>query len=300
MAAQTPAEHFADQDSWGNYQFITLKEMVDDLLADTTDTDSYLQNTKRSQLVRQLKRGIRKVNRVTKKMYHAVQITVGSNLYFALPQNYVDWQRVSVVDDNDRLQPLNINHNINTADGYLQNFEHEILFNNDGELLLTDMANAYQKPYKKYTFNPYIGNSLYGNVGYGYGYGYGFGTNGDYRDHTSDPRLASKYGDFKVNDDRGTMHFSSNLEDRDIVIEYLSDGLDLQTLQESEIKIHKHMQDAVKWFAISEIIATRRSVNQYQISSARRRYKTELHRAKLLSLKFNFLTIGREFNSMPE
>jgi len=291
MASQTPAQYYADQDSWGGYQFITLKEMVDDLLADTVDTDSYLANTKRSQLVRQLKRGIRKVNRVTKKMYHAVQITVNPDLYFALPQNYVDWQRVSVVDDDGRLQPLNINHNINTADGYLQNNEWELLFNNEGELLLTDQNNAYQNPYIRYTF----AHSGYHCANYNHG-STGLTGGGDV---TSDTSLASIYGDFKVNEQRGTIHFSSNLEDRDVVIEYLSDGLDLEHLREEEIRAHKHLQDAIKWFAISEIISTRRSVNQYQIKSARQRFKTELHQAKLLSLKFDFLTIGREFNSMP-
>lgn len=291
MAEQTAAEYFEDPDSHGNYQFVTLKEMVDDLLADTSDSDGYLENTKRSQLVRYLKKGIRRVNSSTKKMYHAVQITVGPDLYFAVPQNYVDWQRVSVVDDNGRLQPLNINNSINTSQGYLQNNQYEILFNDQGQLLTTDMNNAYQNPYVSYSFaeNGYscINHNYYDN------------TSTDSDNLTSDTSLASMYGDFKVNDSRGTIHFSSSLEDRDIVIEYLSDGLDLENLEDKEIKVHKHMQDAVKWFAISEIICMRRSVNQYQIRSARNRFKTELHRAKILSLKFDFLTIGREFNSIP-
>ena len=291
MANQTAAEYFGDQDSHGNYQFITLKEMVDDLLADTTDADSYLQNTKRSQLVRYLKKGIRRVNATTKKMYHAAQLTVGSDLYFPVPQNYVDWQRVSVVDDNGRLQPLNINHNINTSDGYLQNNEYEILFNNEGELLTTDMNNAYQNPYVKYSFAQSGYNCINQND-----FNQGSTNSGD---TTTDTSLVSMYGDFKVNDHRGTIHFSSNLEDRDIVIEYLSDGLDLENLKQEEIKFHKHLQDAVKWFAISEIISMRKSVNQYQIRSARRRFKTELHKAKIASLKFDFLTVGREFNSKP-
>lgn len=271
MAVQTPAQYFADDASWGGYQYITLKELVDDMLADTTDTDSFLANTRRSQIVRQLKRGIRVVNRETQKMFHVAQLTVGPDLYFALPQNFVDWIRVSVIDEHDRMQPLNVNNKINTAHGYLQNFEYEILFDFEGQLLTTDMANAYQIPYVRHTIKT-----------------------------TKDTSLLSKYGDFKVNDDRGTIHFSSNLEDKDVVIEYMSDGLDLENLEEKEIKIHKDLQDAIKWFAISEIVSTRKGVNQYDKTTTRNRYKSEKHKAKILALKFDYLTIGREINSMPK
>jgi|AntRauTorckE5430_2_1112549.scaffolds.fasta_scaffold00943_13 RecG-like helicase len=271
MATQTPAEYHADYKSWGGYQSITLKDLVDDMLADTTDSDSYLANTKRSQIVRQIKRGIRTINKDTNKMYHAVQITVGTSLYFALPQNYVDWERVSVIDENDRMQPLGVNNRINTSDGYLQNHKYEILFNHDGELLTTDMANAYQVPYIKHTVNT-----------------------------TNDTSLLSKFGEFKVNDDRGTIHFSSDLEDKCIVIEYRSDGLDMQKLKEQEIKIHKDFQEAVKWFAISEIISTRKSVNQYDKTTARNRFLKEKHEAMIKALKFDFLTIGRVINSKPK
>lgn len=272
MAIQTPIEYFeGDEENWGNYQYITLKELVDDMLADTTDSDSYLANTKRSQIVRQLKRGVRKVNNDTQKMFNVAQLTVNSNLFFPLPQNYVDWIRVSVIDKDDKMQPLDINNKINTADGYLQNHKDELLFDFEGELLTTDLANAYQNPYVRHSIKT-----------------------------TNDTSLLSKFGEFKVNDERGTIHFSSNLEGEDVVIEYLSDGLSLEKLEEKEIKVHKDLQDAIKWFAISEILSTRRSVNQYHKTTARNRYLVEKHKAMIKSLKFDFLTIGRVINSMPE
>jgi hypothetical protein len=271
MAIQKPSDYYADDANWGKYQYITLKDLVDDMLADTTDTDSFLANTKRSQIVRKLKTGIRVVNNATQKMFNVAQLTVGSNLYFALPQNYVNWIRVSVINEEGRLQPLNINNKINTASGYLQNYKHEILFNHEGELLTTDMVNAYQIPHIRHTFKT-----------------------------TQDTSLLSKHGEFKVNEERGTIHFSSNLEDQVVVIEYLSDGLDLENIREEEIKVHKDLQDAIRWFAISEIISTRRNANQYDKSSARNRYNTERHKALIASLNFDFLTIGREINSMPK
>jgi len=270
MAIQKPSEYFADDKSWGSYQYITLKELVEDMLADTTDTDSFLANTKRSQIVRQLKRGVRRVNNATQKMFNVAQLTVSPSLYFALPQNYVNWIRVSVIDKEGHMQPLNVNSKINTADGYLQNHKWEILFNDQGELLTTDMANAYQIPYARYTVKD-----------------------------TGDTSLLSKHGEFKVNEERGTIHFSSNLEDQDVVIEYLSDGLDLHNLKEKEIKVHKDLQDAIKWFAISEIVSTRRNATQYDKVSTRNRYNTERHKALIASLNFDFLAIGRVINSMP-
>ena len=270
MAAQTPAEYYADDASWGNYQFITLKELVDEMLADSTDSDSYLANTKRSQIVRNLKRGIKELNRDTKKTVYAAQLTLGPKLYFTLPQSYIDWVRVSVIDEHGRMQPLNINNKINTAAGYLQNYKHELLFDYQGQLLTTDMANAFQKPFIRHTICT-----------------------------TNDTSLLSKFGEFKVSDDRGTIHFSSNLQDKDIVIEYLSDGLEMEKIKETEIKVNKSLTQAIRWFAISEILALRRNAMQYDKTSTRNRYLKERHKALIEALNLDFNEIARVIPSMP-
>tara|TARA_B100002049_G_scaffold145952_1_gene108406 strand:- start:2627 stop:3442 length:816 start_codon:yes stop_codon:yes gene_type:complete len=270
MAAQTPSEYYADDASWGNYQFITLKELVDEMLADSTDSDSYLANTKRSQIVRNLKRGIKELNRDTKKTVYAAQLTLGPKLYFALPQSYIDWVRVSVIDEHGRMQPLNINNKINTAAGYLQNYKHELLFDYQGQLLTTDMANAFQKPFIRHTVCT-----------------------------TNDTSLLSKFGEFKVSDDRSTIHFSSNLQGKDIVIEYLSDGLEMEKIKETEIKVNKSLTQAIRWFAISEILALRRNATQYDKTTTRNRYLKERHKALIDALNLDFNEIARVIPSMP-
>jgi len=85
MAIQTAEEYYENEDNWGNYQFINLKDFIDELLVETTDSDSYLLNTPRSKLLVASKNGIRKLNKEIRKTVLAIEMTVGEQLYIVLP-----------------------------------------------------------------------------------------------------------------------------------------------------------------------------------------------------------------------
>lgn len=279
---QTSAEYHDNPDNWGKYSQITLKSIVDDMLADGTDTANYLSNTKRSQIVRKLKDGINIVNRDVHKTVLAAQFTVSPSLYFQVPQDYMDWLRISVVDDDGRLRPLDENKKINTSDGYLQNHRYEVLFNHKGELLTTDMANAYQHPYRRYEF------------------GENFHCGHDHHEVHRHDRNRS-LGEFKVDQHRGTMLFSSNLIGRDMVLEYYSDGAAMEELNEREITVHKDLKQVLTSYAYYEIIARRRSdsVPYNEKYRAKEEYKGLRHKAVLIAAKIDFNLISRTTKSMP-
>lgn len=259
MPVQTPEQYYGDEANWGGYQFITMSDLMDDLMLETTDPDSYLVNIPRHKILKTLKDGIRFTNRHTRRIVHAIEVTVPDTGWMPLPQNYVDWLRLSVVDQDLRLQPLNINNSINTAVGYLQDHEGEILFDNDGGILEADSSNVYATPYKKYQFT----DSLRG----------GF--------HTLDTSKLSRFGEFKIDEQVGTIAFSSNLINREIVMEYISDGVDLEEINESEIQIHKDLRDVIYEYTYSHCIATRRNVPYNEKLRAKNSFKTLLHQVKI-------------------
>lgn len=255
MARQTHEEYYSSENNYGKYQYITMAEIINELLSDTIDPDNFLTNTRRSRLVQKTKEGIRVLNREIKKTILAAEITVGPKLYLPLPQDYMDWVRVSVIAPDFKLHPLNINYDIPTVLGYLQDSNYDLLFDVNGEILTADSSNIFNKPYSKYVFCP-SGESY---------------TNGE----------------FIIDEERGVIGFSRDLEDKEIVIEYVSDGIQMNDLKEEEITIHKNIKEVLLKYVYMACILGKRTVPQNEKYRAKQDYKAALHNAKLDNLHFN-------------
>lgn len=273
MAVVTPQTYHEDETLHGNYQYTSLEDLLKPLELETIDNGSYLEGVKRSTLIRHSKQAIREINKRAANDPLATSFTVPNDLVFALPQNYVNYIRVSVVTQDEstgskRLQPLNINYNINIATGYLQDNDAKILFDENGQILTSDGDNAYGQPYSKYAFV---------NAG------------GQFKLDTS---KLSQYGEFTIDERRGKILFSSELMDKEIVLEYISDGLHAN-LSESEIMVHKDIIMPIQDFIYHACIQYKRLVPANEKERALRRYKTTLHQAKLDRSDINFIQISR-------
>jgi hypothetical protein len=278
----TPFDYHNDPERHGEYQYLTLKEFIDEFMIETIDDDSYIKNVRRSLVVKRAKQGIRAFNQMRMGPSKAMEITVPSSLYVALPHDYVAWKRVSVVvwdtiTNSYRLEPLDVNKNINKADGYLQNNSGEILFDIDGYILKADTSNYLAKPYKKYEFG-------LSDVG----------LSGNAMLHTD---KLSKYGEFSIDEENGKISFSSNLDDKEIVLEYRSDGLSFDTYKEEAIVIHKDWVQALNDYVYFKCIERRAGVPQMEKSRALLRFKTSRHEAKLDRAEFNMQQLIRVMNT---
>lgn len=273
MAKITPFDYHDNEDNHGNYQYIPLKELVNTLEFEFSDEDHILKNIRRSRILNSAKNGIRKFNKQTFNDVLAMEITVPENLVFALPHNFVGYVRCSIVVEDPvtnsyRLKPLDINRNMNIADGYLQDHNAEILFDEAGGILMADSTNVYAKPYKKYQFD--ISSQP-----------------------TKDTSKLSKYGEFTIDERKGKIAFSSDLYDKEIVLEYVSDGLEFDTYNEGAISIHKDLVELIKSWVFYECIKGKKNVSATAIETARRSMKTAEHQAKLDRADLNLLEISR-------
>ena len=265
--AQTASQYYSSKDNYGKYAYFSLKEILDDMAIDTLDPDHVLYNTRRSQMIKHAKAGIRILNREIKKTILAAEITIGPNLYIPLPQDYIDWVRVSVVMDDFRLKPLRNNTEIPTALGYLQDNDYEILFDNDGEILLADASSHFNKAYKRYEF--------------------------------CESEKVGVYGEFVIDERRGVIGFDQGLEDKEIVIEYISDGLQLLNLKDEEITVHKMLRDCLESYIFYNCIKGRRSISSVLKRAAKLEYKSNLHKAKLDRLDFDINALDGKIEYSP-
>jgi len=259
---ETPEEYYDNEASHGSYQFVPLKEVIDGLLTEAKlDPDNYLKNTNRALIIYHAKNGIKELTKSTAKATLKIEMTVGANSCIVMPQDYVDYVRISVVvvdhSGARRLEVLDINKNINTATGYLQDNKCEILFDNDGNILTADASNAYNIPYQKYEFC----SSINGNA-------------------MLDTSKLCAYGEFSIDENNGKIIFSSNLIDKEVVVEYESDGLQWESFGEGDIKVHKYIEQALKDWTYYACIEKRVTVSNNEKDRALRRYKTTKHIAK--------------------
>lgn len=277
MPIVTPFDYDENEELHGNYQWTTLKDIVDSIELEAQDDDSYLKNSKRSQILYQAKRIIQEVHKKAANNVRSIEITVPDNLVFTLPQDYVNWAKVSLVVSDDttgskRLVPLDFNEDINIATGLLQDDEGNLLFDNDGYQLTADSSNAYNIPYKKYAF--YDGGGQF----------------------MLDTSKLSKYGEFTIDKERGKILFGSENYGQEIVFQYISDGLSAQ-LTESQVRVAKMIEECVKDGIYYYLIKQRRTVPGNEKERARRAYKSSLHQAKLDTAGFDFNQISRVLRS---
>jgi hypothetical protein len=271
----TPLEYYSDEENFGNYQYVTLKEVIDEFMVEAMDDDSLLKNTKRSLFILYAKQGIKKLTEDIPGEVLAIERTIGEQLYFPFPQDYVDWVRISVVDQDGKLQPLNVNKNMNTATGYLQDSNAELLFDNDGYILTSDSNNVIGRPYHKYAFSDY-------HLG-----GY----------FEADTSKLSRYGEAVFDERRGVVAFSSDLVDKEVVLEYKSDGLQWEKLLEQQITVHKLIQEPLRDWIRYCVYRNKRNVSLFEKQIALNRYKTTAHQAKIKRSDIDIIEISRVLNS---
>lgn len=229
----TAQTYYTTEALHGNYQFYTLDNIIDDILVKANlNHDSLIKNKPLPLIQLAAKNGVSELSIDMANDILALELEIGDDLRFIFPQNYLDWVRISLVNSNGDLQPLNENTTNNRAVTYLQAHDYSILFSGDGDVLEADGNNAYNKPFTKRVI-PFYHNTAKFQL---------------------DTSKLSKYGEFIVDKQRGCFVFDSSLARKNIVLEYISDGLDLENLKGEDVNVHKYFRDPLIRFIEWELV----------------------------------------------
>ena len=107
---------------------------------------------------------------------------------------------------------------------------------------------------------------IYGNGLLGYGQLYGL-----------QPEIAQINGWFTINNREGKMSFSSDLKDKLIILEYISDGLSY----DQEMRVPKLAEEAVYAYVMHAVIASKINQPEYIVQRLRREKSAKLRNAKI-------------------
>ena len=266
-------------ENWGSYQYVSLADIVNNFLLMYYGNHSLVNNEERYKILFHAKRAIQELNYDAFKEIKALELNVGEQLRFILPQDFVNWVRISLFKDGV-LRPLTENIQINTSSAYLQDNDSNILFDEDGNVLRPE--------YSTLDFDRIKGTdkTMYLNQGAAFDGLYGWNYNGYWY---FDLPVANHYGlntetananpTFNIDKKNGVITFSSNIKEELCILEYITDGMEGGV--DSEVTVNKLFEDYVYAYIQYAILNSKQGVQEYIVTRARKNKSSLLRNAKI-------------------
>jgi nucleosome binding factor SPN SPT16 subunit len=240
---------------------------------------SLVNNEERYKILFHAKRAIQELNYDALKEVKVLELTVPQSLAYVLPQDYVNWVRISLYKDG-WLRPLTENIQVISSDAYLQDNVGKILFDQNGNILKPQYSDIDFDRLTKKKKSIYLnqGNQFHGQLGWNIddmwyfeaSVGANFGLNTE---------TANFNPTFKIDKKSGVINFDSTMAEQLCILEYVSDGMESGDV--SEIKLNKLFEQYIYAAIKFEILNSKFGVQEYIINRARKERHALLRNAKI-------------------
>ena len=279
---QTEAEKaYGDtvEDNYGSYEYIKLTDAIDNFMVGYVGDGKLIQNAKKSDVLFFAKRSLQEFSYDTLKSIHSQELNIPASLSVILPQDYVNYVRVSWIDqlgvkriiypaNNLTIAPFGTpiqdQVGVPTQDNFGENIEG------------TSITTERWKRANDNLINGQLVNNIDEAVDFQNAYGFEGSWNWG-RQYGLDPQTSQINGWFNMDEREGKMSFSSNLAGRLIVLEYISDGL----AYDSDTKVPKLAEDALYASILHSIISTRSGQQEYLVQRLQKDRRAKLRNAKI-------------------
>jgi hypothetical protein len=264
--------------NWGSYQYVSLEDIVQNFMLIYNGNNEILNNVERYQVLFHAKRGIQELNYDAMKEIKILQLTLDSQIRFVLPQDYVNYVRISYYRDGV-LYPMTENIQTMWSGAYLQDNNAKILFDINGNVLkpensLVDLSRQGGGMTQLYLgggpFNGQMGYCCDGEWFFERQIGDRFGLNTE---------TANTNPLFTINKQEGAIYFSSDISGQSVVLEYVSDGMN--NGNDSEINVNKLFEEFIYAYIRYSLLNSKFGVQEYIVNRARKEKSALLRNAKL-------------------
>jgi len=258
----TTQESYYNGSDYGNYQFISLADLVTNFTIGYVGEGKIIPKVKQTDVLFHAKRCIQEFSFDTLPSTKAIEIEPGAALTFKLPQDYVNYVKLSYVDEAGYENIIYPTRHSSNPDAYLQDANYDYTFSagNVNKAAQSDTLTNFKASTNVDVSEQGLTDADLFDL-YRYGNRYG-----------SQPENMQTNGVFYIDQIAGVIRFSSNIASKTVTLKYISDGLGT----DAEMQVHKFAEDAVYKYIVHAILNTRANVPEYQIA----RYKKELIAAK--------------------
>ena len=265
----------AVQENYGSYGYTSLNDIINGFIATYVGEHKLIPDVKRTDVIFHAKRGLQEFSYDTLKSVKSQELTIPASLSVIIPQDYVNYVNISYIDSLGIKHPIYPANNLTmspyevplqddqgdpTQDYFGDNLEGTSITMQRWADANDNLLNGNISPQDYFAYAGWLtGNPILGER---------YGNN---------PQYAQKNGWFNMNERDGTIAFSSNLKDRLIILEYISDGL----AYELDSRIPKMAEDALYAHILYSILASRINQPEYIVQRLKRDRSAKLRNAKI-------------------
>ncbi|MGI9555768.1 MAG: hypothetical protein ACR2M9_02825 [Cyanophyceae cyanobacterium] len=261
--------------NYGGYEYTSLDDVINNFIVAYVGEDKLINKINRTDVIFHAKRGLQEFSYDTLKSIKSQELNIPPSLGVPIPQDYVNYVRCSWIDSSGVQHVIYPVNNLTTSpfelpiqddkgipvqDAFSENIQAEQSLteqrwntatdkNITGEID-KDNVNVYSRDWWKLT----------------YGQRYGL-----------DPQVSQMNGWFQINEREGKFTFSSDLADKLIVLEYISDGL----AYDMDSKVPKMAEDALYAHINHSILSTKTNIPEYIVQRYQRERSAKLRNAKI-------------------
>jgi len=269
------------EDNYGGYAYITLDDIINNFIVAYVGVDKLIPDVKRTDIMFHAKRGLQEFSYDTLKSIKSQELTIPHSLSIVLPQDYVNYVKVSWIDNLGVKHPIYPANNltINPYENPIQDTSGVPIQDNFNSNI--EGTSITEERWAK--ANDTLIDGYYSTVDYNasldwWGADYGTGGYWGYeRRYGMDPQYANMNGWFTINDREGKMSFSSQLVGLIIVLEYISDGL----AYDRDTRVPKMAEEAMYAHILHAVIASRINQPEYLVQRLKQERSAKLRNAKI-------------------
>jgi hypothetical protein len=290
LITQTNEQYYTGDD-YGSYRYISITELINNFLMVHVGDGKLIPSVNRNEIVFHAKRAMQEFSYDTLKSIKSQELTIPNNLTVAIPQDYVNYVKASWIDQlgvkhiiypttltsNPTEIPVQDGDGIPTQDQDGDNLEGTSITEERWEEADTKKITGV---YPNYDDNL----DVYTDPVYKTLYGQRYGEN---------PETTQINGWFTINEREGLFSFSSNLVDKVIILEYISDGL----AYTADMKVPKLAEEAFYAYIIYAVISGRANQPEYIVQRLKKEKRAKLRNTKLRISNIKLEEISQVFRN---
>ena len=252
-------------ENYGNYQFTSIKDIINNFIISYVGEEKIISKAKRTDVAFHAQRGIQEFSFDILPSVKTAEIEIGPTLNFVLPKDYVNYVKLTWVDQRgiERV----IYPAIKTSNPFpiLQDHKYEYLFDEQNQEILSANESETRKRFQSASLNRQqnLDNVNNSDVLRANHFGRRYGIS---------PEQAQTNGVFYIDQLQGVIFFDSSFVGRIVTLKYISDGLGT----DEEMMVHKFAEEALYKYIAYAILSTRANTPEYLVA----RFKRETSAAK--------------------
>jgi hypothetical protein len=257
-------ENYYTGSDFGGYQFVSVDDLINNFIIAYVGEDKIISKIKRTDVAFHTHRALQELSYDTLRSYKAQEIEIPPSLTMVLPHDYVNYVKMTWVDDAGIERIIYPASKTSNPSAIVQASNYDYTFDNNGDLVIASDSDTWSKYKTATTDNTADDDAPEFDATYGSRFGI-------------DPQYAQINGTFYIDEIKSKIHFGSEMVGKTITLKYISDSV----AEDSEMKVHKFVEEAVYKHVAHAILATRANTPEYIVARFKKEKFASKRNAKL-------------------